>query len=467
MCPKEGVKSLYKDILNTFESLGPLDFQRLNDSIKLSFLNLGITYAVYGEDNVGVEKIFPFDLIPRIISLKEWEIIEKGVIQRNNAINLFINDVYNKQSIIKDKIVPLDLIESSKNFIPQMRGFTPIQGIHTHISGTDLIRHSDGKFYVLEDNLRNPSGVSYVMMNRKIMHRSFTSIYKSKEILPVSDYSDELLKMMHSVAVTKVENPNCVLLTPGQFNSAYYEHSFLAQEMGIELVQGDDLFVDNDFVYMKTTAGPIRVDVIYRRIDDHFLDPEIFNKESLLGVSGLMNCYFKGNVNIINAPGNGFADDKAICAYVPKIIKYYLGEDPIIDNVPTYICRDPKDLQYVLENLAKLVIKPVDMAGGYGVMICDQLSEEELGVVRANVMENPRQYIAQPKMYLSTHMTYIEEEKKFAARHIDLRTFALMSGEDTYVLPGGLTRVALKENSLIVNSSQGGGSKDTWVLKNS
>lgn len=466
VCHENGqINDLYRDILSEFDSLTYEDFKKLNESIQLTFHNLGITYAVYGEGGVGQEKIFPFDVIPRIIDFKEWENIEKGIRQRNLALNHFINDVYNDRKIIKDKIIPIELIISSKNYLKEMEGVKPPAGVHVHISGTDLIRHNDGEMYVLEDNLRNPSGVSYVVMNRKIMHRSFTSIFKSKEVLPVDNYADKLIQMMHSVSPRDSEDPVCVLLTPGQFNSAYYEHSFLAQEMGIELVEGRDLFVEDKYVYMKTTSGPIRVDVIYRRIDDDFLDPLVYNPQSVLGVAGLMESYLTGNVTIINAPGNGFSDDKAICAYVPDMIRYYLSEEPIIQNVPTYICDRPDDLKYVIDNMKDLVVKPVDMAGGYGVTICDSISKEELEKVKGEVLACPRRYIAQPKMFLSTHMTYIEGSQSFEARHIDLRTYSLMGAESTYVLPGGLTRVALKRGSLIVNSSQGGGSKDTWILK--
>ncbi|MEL6123795.1 MAG: circularly permuted type 2 ATP-grasp protein [Bacteroidota bacterium] len=460
------ISDLYRDILSGFSSLSHADFERLNESVKLSFLNMGITYAVYNEDQGGTEKIFPFDMIPRIIDSTEWGTLQRGIEQRNHALNLFISDIYNDQKILKDKVIPAELIHSSNHYLKDMEGFRPPGGVHNHISGTDLIRHKDGEMYVLEDNLRNPSGVSYVIMNRKIMYRNFTSIFKSQEVLPVSIYSEELLAMMESVTPRQSDEPVCVLLTPGQFNSAYYEHSFLAQEMGIELVEGRDLFVDDDIVYMKTTTGPIRVDVIYRRIDDDFLDPAAYNPESILGVKGLMKSYFNGNVTIINAPGNGFSDDKAVCAYVPDIINYYLNEEPLIHNVPTYICAKEQDLQYVLDHTSELVVKPVDMSGGYGVTICDALTTSELELVRKQVKANPRGYIAQPKMYLSTHMTYIEEESRFEPRHIDLRTFALMGADRTFVLPGGLTRVALKRDSLIVNSSQGGGSKDTWILNN-
>ncbi len=456
---------LYGDILEEFSRLSKEDFGKLNDAIGLTFLNLGITYAVYSDDNGGTEKIFPFDLIPRIIDYAEWQTIEAGMIQRNRAINLFIEDVYNDGKILRDKVVPKELVLSSKYYLDEMKGFSPPEGIHTHICGTDLVRHNDGQMYVLEDNLRNPSGVSYVVMNRKIMHNRFSAMFKSKEVLPVSGYAQRLLEMMKSVAPHGMEDPVCVLLTPGQYNSAYYEHTFLAQEMGIELVEGRDLTIENDYVYMKTTAGLIKVDVIYRRIDDLFLDPEVYFEKSLLGVYGLMKCYAKGNVTIINAPGNGFSDDKAVCAYVPDMIKYYLDEDAIIPNVPTYICDKPDDLKYVLEHTRELVVKPVDMSGGYGVTICDSISEAELEKVRAQIKMDPRRYIAQPKMYLSTHATYIKDTQTFEPRHIDLRTFSLMGRDMDYVLPGGLTRVALKKDSLIVNSSQGGGSKDTWILK--
>ncbi len=455
----------YSDIIDLLKSLGIEEFRRLNQATKLAFLNMGITYAVYGEGNNGKEKIFPFDMIPRIVDYDEWIKIEQGITQRNLALNMFISDVYNAQKVFKDRIVPSELVLSSQHYLKEMVGFKTPAKIHCHIAGTDLIRHSDGNMYVLEDNLRVPSGVSYVIMNRKIMQRSFAPVFKAKEILPVSLYTDQLLKMMYSLSPRKRENPVCVILTPGQYNSAYYEHSFLAQEMGIDLVEGRDLFVEDDVVFMKTTAGPIRVDVIYRRVDDLFLDPAVFNKDSVLGIRGLMSSYFKGNVAIVNAPGNGFADDKAICTYVPDLIKYYLSEEPIIANVPTYVCDRPEDLSYVMTHLHELVIKPVDMSGGYGVMICETLDKKSLENVRLEVLAEPRRFIAQPRMCLSTHMTYIDDDNAFEARHIDLRTFNLAGKGLNYVLPGGLTRVALKKNSLIVNSSQGGGSKDTWVLK--
>ncbi|MEM6803214.1 MAG: circularly permuted type 2 ATP-grasp protein, partial [Bacteroidota bacterium] len=372
------VKESYKDIHLLFERMSGSDFKMLNEYAKLSFLNQGITYAVYSEDKGGTEKIFPFDLFPRVIGKKEWEWLEKGLMQRNIALNLFIKDIYNKQQILKDKIVPDHLILSSKHYCKIMEEIKPKGEIYTHICGTDLIKNSDGNFYVLEDNLRNPSGVSYVLSNRKALRRSLMDIFHKTKVKPVSDYPDELLKVLESVAPKKGHDPVCVLLTPGLYNSAYYEHSFLAHTMGIELVEGPDLFVENDFVYMKTIKGSVKVDVIYRRIDDNFLDPAIFRKDSLLGVKGLMGVYAKGNVTLVNAPGTGIADDKAICSYVPDMIKYYLDEDPIINNVPTYICERKKELEYVLANIEKLVIKPVDMSGGYGVTICDSISSEEI-----------------------------------------------------------------------------------------
>ncbi|MEL6590439.1 MAG: circularly permuted type 2 ATP-grasp protein [Bacteroidota bacterium] len=454
----------YHDIKDLFHSLQMDDFSRLNEYAKLSFLNQGITYAVYDEENGGTEKIFPFDLFPRIIHHDEWMMLEKGLAQRNKALNLFLQDVYAEQKILKDKIVPSSLVQSSPHFRQEMVGFQPIGGIYCHIAGTDLIRHKDGSFYVLEDNLRTPSGVSYVLSNRETMKRTLTDIFKRISVQRVNQYPEMLLQMLQSVSPQSDEEPLCVLLTPGQYNSAYYEHSFLAQSMGIDLVEGKDMYVENDYVFLKTIRGPRRVDVIYRRVDDDFIDPEVFRADSLLGIKGLMRAYLAGKVTLVNAPGTGVSDDKAICSFVPDMIRYYLDQEPIINNVPTYICERPKDLQYVLEHLPELVVKPVDMSGGYGVTVCDRLSQAELAEVRTKVKETPRNFIAQPKMLLSVHSTFIEENEVFEPRHIDLRTFTLMGKNETYILPGGLTRVALKRGSLIVNSSQGGGSKDTWVV---
>ncbi len=454
---------LYHNFLEAIKMLSVEEFKRLNENAKLSFLNRGITYALYNE-NESVEQIFPFDLIPRIISAEEWDMIERGVIQRNRALNLFISDVYNEEKILKDKVVPEHLIKTSLHYCKYMEGFRPQKNIYCHISGTDLIRHSDGKFYVLEDNLRNPSGVSYVLSNRTSMTKVLPESFYNNNVEPVIGYTNQLLQALWGVSGRPLGDIFCVLLTPGVYNSAYFEHTFLAQKMGIELVEGRDLFVKDDFVYLKTIGGNIRVDVIYRRIDDQFLDPQVFKKDSLLGVSGLMKTYLKGNVTIVNAPGTGISDDKAICSYVPDMIKYYLDEEAIIPNVPTFICERPAEMQHVLENIKQLVVKPVDMSGGYGVCICDQMSESEIETLKNKIKANPRNFIAQPKMLLSTHTTYIEESEKLEPRHIDLRTFTIMGGEAPFVLKGGLTRTALKKGSLIVNSSQGGGSKDTWVL---
>jgi len=455
----------YQRFIDLLSAMKIGEFKKLNETAKIAFLNQGVTYALYKEER-SEEQIFPFDLFPRILQGKEWDKIERGVIQRNEALNRFLHDVYNEGKILKDKVVPAELIKSSRHYCSMMENFSPRKNIYCHISGTDIIRHSDGEFYVLEDNLRNPSGVSYVLTNRLAMNRVLPKAFDRTTVEPVSQYTDQLLNMLWQVSGRELGDIFCVLLTPGSYNSAYFEHTFLAQKMGIELVEGRDLFTENDFVYLKTIGGKIRVDVIYRRIDDAFLDPNVFLPDSMLGVRGLMNAYIKGNVTIVNAPGTGISDDKAVCAYVPDMIKYYLNEDPIINNVPTYICGRPDDLKYVLENIEKLVVKPVDMSGGYGVCICDQMTVAELAELKSKVTASPREFIAQPKMILSTHTTYIEASESFEPRHIDLRTFSIMGGSQPYVLSGGLTRTALTKGSLIVNSSQGGGSKDTWVIKN-
>jgi len=456
----------YEIIRKVFDQLSPKDFRRLNESARLSFLNQGITYAVYSEEGGGTEKVFPFDLFPRVIDADEWASLEKGLLQRNRALNLFLADVYGEQRILKEEVVPAELVKSSAHYVKAMEGFVPVGGVYIHISGTDLVRHTDGKFYVLEDNLRNPSGVSYVLSNRQAMRRTLYEMFHHTRVEDVSEYPDLLLETLQSVSPREGSDAHCVLLTPGQYNSAYYEHSLLAQRMGIELVQGDDMVVENKVVYLKTMRGLLPVDVIYRRLDDAFMDPkaEGFRKDSMLGVPNLMAAYLEGNVTIVNAPGTGIADDKAICAYVPDMVRFYLDEEPILHNVKTYICSRPEELEYVLENIADLVVKPVDMSGGYGVMICDQLNRKELDELTAQIKADPRNFIAQPKIMLSTHGTYIEEEEGFVPRHIDLRTFTLTGKDSARVLRGGLTRVALKKGSLIVNSSQGGGSKDTWVI---
>lgn len=457
-------REIYKKLFKLFSQYSVSEFNALNNRAKESFFNHGITFQVYNSDQVS-EKIFPFDLFPRIISNKEWDSIEKGVLQRSKALNLFLWDLYHEQKIIKQGIIPLDLISSSENFLPQMVNLDPPEGIYNHISGTDLIKHSDGNYYVLEDNIRCPSGVSYVVGNRSAVKHALFGVFNKYNAHTVVDYGANLLDIMESVKPKGIDNPVCVVITPGVYNSAYYEHSFLAKQMGIDLVEGRDLFVENDFLYKQTIYGPVKVDVIYRRIDDLFIDPLEFREDSVLGVPGLFSVYKKGNVSLLNAPGTGVADDKAVYTYMPEIIKYYLDEDPILNNVHTYHCSREKELSYVLENIDKLVIKPVDESGGYGISIGNKLSKDEIEKVKDTIKANPRKYIAQPIMSLSTHPTYIEESESFEPRHVDLRTFTLLGKEKEFVLKGGLSRVALSKGNLVVNSSQGGGSKDTWVLK--
>ncbi len=457
-------KAIYQELFRLYGAHSISDYVHLNNKAKNSFFNQGITFQVYGE-NEAKEKIFPFDLFPRIIDSSEWEIIESGSIQRSKALNLFLWDIYHEKRIIKDNIVPLDLLSSSSNYLHQMMDVDPPNGIYNHISGIDIVKHSDGNYYVLEDNIRCPSGVSYVVCNRTALKRALFGVFNHYQAHTVTDYAENLLDILESVKPKGVDNPTCVVITPGMFNSAYYEHSYLAKAMGVELVEGQDLFVENDFVYMKTINGPERVDVIYRRIDDLFIDPLEFKPDSALGVPGLFAAYRKGNVCLANAPGTGVADDKAIYTYMPQIIKYYLNEEPILNNVQTYHCSRPDELNFVLENIDKLVVKPVDEAGGYGISIGNRLTKSEIKAVQNQIKENPRKYVAQPILSLSVHPTYIDEKESFEQRHIDLRTFTLLGKDKEFVLKGGLTRVALKEGNLVVNSSQGGGSKDTWVLK--
>jgi uncharacterized circularly permuted ATP-grasp superfamily protein len=457
-------KEHYQRIVERFNQLSLSDFERINNEVKTAFFNQGITFAVYSDAKKPDERIFPFDLFPRIIPNDEWMKLEKGVIQRNRAINLFLHDIYHKKQILKDKVVPADLIFSSKNYLKEMIDFTPEGGIYTHISGTDLIKHADGQYYILEDNLRCPSGVSYVLSNRLALKKSLFELFDKLKTKTIYQYPEQLLEILKTVKPKNSDIPTVVVVTPGMYNSAYFEHSFLAQKMGVPLVEGRDLYVEKDFVYMKTIHGPKRVDVIYRRVDDEFIDPLVFRKDSMLGVPGLMNAYRAGNVTLANAPGTGVADDKAVYHYVPDIIKYYLNEEPILNNVKTYHCEKESDMKYVLENVDKLVVKPVDESGGYGITIGSTLTTDQIEEVKTRVKSNPRKYIAQPIMSLSVHATFIEETKGFEPRHIDLRTFSLLGKDTEYILKGGLTRVALKRGNLIVNSSQGGGSKDTWVL---
>jgi uncharacterized circularly permuted ATP-grasp superfamily protein len=423
-------------------------------------LQNGITFNVYN-DSAATEKIFPFDIIPRIVEAAEWDWLEKGLKQRVYALNLFIDDIYHEQKVLKDKVIPEALIQSARSFRKECVGLNPPQKVWCHITGTDLVRDRDGQIYVLEDNLRCPSGVSYVLENRRILKRTFPQVFEALRVRPVDEYPSRLLSTLQSLFPAAMESPKVALLTPGIFNSAYYEHTFLAQQMGVELVEGSDLVAANGRIMMRTTKGFEPVDVLYRRIDDDFLDPEVFRSDSLLGVPGLMEIYKKGRVALANAPGTGIADDKCIYAFVPKIIEYYLGEKIIIPNVPTHVCAEPKELAYVVANLDKLVVKAVNESGGYGMLVGPHATDEERAEFADRLRQNPRNYIAQPTLALSRVPVIVNGQ--VAGRHVDLRPYVLY-GTDIYVLPGGLTRVALKQGSLVVNSSQGGGSKDTWVL---
>lgn len=425
-----------------------------------SFLHQGITFTVYGQEE-GTEKIFPYDLIPRIIKGDEWNTIEHGLKQRITALNLFLQDIYHDGHILKDEIVPRELVFTCKHYRREMRGVNVPRGIYISVVGTDLVRISDGSFAVLEDNLRVPSGVSYMLANRQVMKRVFPKLFANYGVRPIDNYGRELLNTLRALAPRQDAEPNIVLLTPGVFNSAYFEHTFLARQMGIELVEGRDLVVHDNVVYMRTTAGLRRVDVIYRRVDDDYLDPLTFRHDSTLGVAGLFNAYRAGNVALANAIGTGIADDKALYAYVPDIIRYYMSEEPILQNVETFLLDKKDNQKYVLENLDKLVVKAVGESGGYGMLIGKDSTAEEREEFRQRILQNPRNYIAQPTLALSTAPCLIENE--IQSRHVDLRPYILY-GDEIKIVPGGLTRVALKKGSLVVNSSQGGGSKDTWVL---
>jgi uncharacterized circularly permuted ATP-grasp superfamily protein len=427
----------------------------------LFFRRVGITFAVYG-DEAGTERLIPFDLIPRILPASEWQTLESGLRQRVTALNRFISDVYHQQDIIRAGLIPSDLILQNSQFRPEMQGVAVPRDIYAHISGIDIVRAGQGEFYVLEDNLRVPSGVSYMIEDRNAMMRLFPELFAMHRVAPVEHYPDLLLMHLRSVAPLGVDDPTVVVLTPGIYNSAYFEHAFLAQQMGVELVEGQDLFMSEQRIYMRTTRGPRRVDVIYRRIDDDFLDPLTFRPDSTLGVPGLMTAVRAGRVTLCNAPGTGIADDKSIYPYVPDMIRFYLGEAPILSNVPTYLCRKPDDLAYVLEHLEELVVKETHGAGGYGMLVGPAASRRELETFRGLLQARPSEYIAQPTLALSTCPTFVEAG--IAPRHVDLRPFVL-SGQQVSIVPGGLTRVALREGSLVVNSSQGGGTKDTWVLQ--
>jgi uncharacterized circularly permuted ATP-grasp superfamily protein len=438
------------------------EFQERRKSADLVFINQGITFSVYA-DRRGVEKIFPFDLIPRPISAREWQPIEAGLLQRIRAINLFLHDVYHDRRILSEGIIPEELVIKSKCYRPEMIGFDPPGNQYVHVVGTDLVRDADGQFVVLEDNGRTPSGVSYVLENRVVMKKVFAKLFQQCRVRRVEEYPQRLRDALLSVAPPGAGNsPTIVLLTPGSYNSAYFEHSFLARHMGIELVMGPDLFVHEDKVYLKTTHGPKRVDVIYRRIDDDFLDPTVFRADSLLGVPNLMKAYRAGNVTLANAVGTGVADDKAIYPFVEDMIRFYLSEEPILKNVPTYICARPDDLRYVVEHLDKLVVKAVNESGGYGMLMGPSSTAEQRREFRDKIRANPRNFIAQPVVTLSCCPTWTDDG--LGPRHVDLRPY-IVSGTSTWVLPGGLTRTALVKGSLVVNSSQGGGSKDTWVME--
>ncbi|TAK94701.1 MAG: circularly permuted type 2 ATP-grasp protein [Aquabacterium sp.] len=439
------------------------------EEAEMIFRRVGITFAVYGdkdEDGAGTERLIPFDLIPRVIPAAEWREMEKGLKQRVTALNRFLEDVYHGQEILKAGIIPAEPVLNNAQFRKEMVDLKVPGGIYSIIAGIDIVRacnpDGSGTYYVLEDNLRVPSGVSYMLENRKMMMRLFPDLFAEHRVAPVAHYPDLLLDTLRAMAPANVNEPTAVVLTPGSANSAYFEHAFLAQQMGIELVEGQDLFVKDDFVYMRTTRGPQRVDVIYRRLDDDFMDPEVFRKDSTLGVAGLLRAYRAGNVTLANAFGTGIADDKSIYPYVPKMIEFYLGEKPILQNVPTHVCREKDDLKYTLDNLADLVVKEVHGAGGYGMLVGPAATKAEIEDFRKALIANPSNYIAQPTLSLSTCPTFVESG--IAPRHIDLRPFVL-SGKSVQMVPGGLTRVALKEGSLVVNSSQGGGTKDTWVLE--
>ncbi|MEY3265369.1 MAG: hypothetical protein RL717_2846 [Pseudomonadota bacterium] len=428
----------------------------------LIFRRVGITFAVYG-NNAGTERLIPFDIIPRIIPAHEWSQLQKGLTQRVQALNMFIHDIYHAQHIVKAGVIPAEQIFRNAQYRPEMQDVAVASDIYAHIAGVDIVRAGAGEFYVLEDNLRVPSGVSYMLEDRKMMMRLFPDLFARHRIAPVAHYPDLLLDMLRSVAPQGIDDPTVVVMTPGMYNSAYFEHAFLAQQMGVELVEGQDLFVSDNSVFMRTTRGPKRVDVIYRRIDDDYLDPLAFRSDSAIGVPGLLSVYRAGRVTLSNAIGTGVADDKSIYPFVPDMIRFYLSEEPLLNNVPTYQCRKKEDLQYTLDHLAELVVKEVHGAGGYGMLVGPASTKAEIDDFRQRVIAKPDGYIAQPTLALSACPTYVESG--IAPRHIDLRPFVL-SGKSVNMVPGGLTRVALKEGSLVVNSSQGGGTKDTWILEN-
>src|SRR3974377_654902 len=455
----------YAKLFQMLATMPPAQFEDCRNLAAIAFLLQGIPCTVYS-DGTGTERLFPFDLIPRILPHSDWNRIERGLSQRVVALNLFLQDVYGQQRILKERKIPRSLVYSCKHFHREMIGVEVPRGIYTHICGIDLVRDSKtGEFLVLEDNVRTPSGVSYVLENRQVMTRTFPEAFQSYEVLPVHHYPTELCRILRTLSPRGEANAQVVLLTPGIYNSAYFEHSFLAQQMGVELVEGRDLIVDAGVVYMKTIHGLQRVDVIYRRVDDDFLDPLVFRPESLVGVPGLMGGYTGGHVALANAVGNGIADDKAVCAYVPDFIRYSLGEEPVLDNVQTYLCSRAEHLEHVLANLPEMVVKAVGESGGYGMLIGPASDEETIEKFRQKILDDPRNYIAQPVVGLSRVPSYAATRKRIAGRHVDLRPYCRCDGQGVPIIPGGLTRVALQPGSLVVNSSQGGGSKDTWVLR--
>jgi uncharacterized circularly permuted ATP-grasp superfamily protein len=456
------IRPAYADLAHWLSTAPKELLTHRRNEAELLFRRMGITFAVYG-DKDGAERLIPFDIIPRILAAQEWTTLKRGLEQRVRALNMYIKDVYGKREVVRAGVVPEDLIFNNPAFRPEMSGQSVPHDVYVHIAGIDIVRVDADTFYVLEDNARTPSGVSYMLENREVTMRLFPEVVARHRIAPVENYTDELLATLRSIAPRSAsQDPVVVLLTPGMYNSAYYEHSFLADRLGIEIVEGRDLFVRDEVVYMRTTEGPRRVDVIYRRIDDEFLDPLAFRPDSALGVPGLMTAYRAGNVTLTNAVGTGVADDKAVYSYMPDIVRFFLGEEPILQNVPTYRCREPEALSFVLDNLKDLVVKEVSGSGGYGMLIGPHASKEQLAEFRAKLEAHPFGYIAQPTLALSTCPCYVEEG--IAPRHVDLRPFVLTGSDKIRIVPGGLTRVALKEGSLVVNSSQGGGTKDTWIL---
>lgn len=447
-------------LIKRINSLSNGEILRRQQAAQFAFLNLGVTFNVYS-DGQGTERIFPFDIVPRIVAAQEWAELDKGLKQRIYALNSFLNDIYNEQKILKDNVIPSELIYSASGFLKPCMGLKPPGGIWCHITGTDLVRDKDGHWFVLEDNLRCPSGISYVLENRRVMKSTFPQVFDTMQIQPVEDYPSHLLETLLNLAPPHLSDPTVVVLTPGTYNSAYFEHSFLAQQMGVELVEGRDLIVADGYLQMRTTKGLKRVDVIYRRVDDTFIDPLVFNPDSLLGVPGLMDVYRAGRLGLANALGTGVADDKVIYAFVPQMIRYYLGEEPILSNVPTFLCWEQDQQNHVLANLDKLVVKAANESGGYGMLVGPHATPEQREEFAQKIKASPRNYIAQPTLCLSRVPTLIDND--FEGCHVDLRPYILY-GKEIYVNPGGLTRVALKRGSLVVNSSQGGGSKDTWVV---